>query len=225
MLTDIQKRLFGLRDEKYRDFQSPLIPNIDKTLFIGVRTPILKKLAKEIHGSDAEKEFLSSLPHKYFDENQLHSFLISLDKDFSGCIEKVNAFLPYIDNWAVCDQLSPKCFYKNPEKLLPYIDIWLKSEHTYTIRFAIVCLMRYFLDERFDIEYARKVALTKSDDYYIIMAVAWYFATALAKQYDSVLPFISEKRIEESARRKAIQKAIESYRISDERKAVLKSLK
>lgn len=225
MLTDIQKRLFELRDEKYRDFQSPLIPNVDKELFIGVRTPTLKRMAKEIHESDTEKEFMSALPHKYFDENQLHSFLISLDKDFSGCIEKVNAFLPYIDNWAVCDQLSPKCFYKNPEKLLPYIDIWLKSEHTYTVRFAIVCLMRYFLDERFDIEYAEKVALTKSDDYYIIMAVAWYFATALAKQYDSVLPFISEKRIEESARRKAIQKAIESYRISDEKKAVLKSFK
>lgn len=225
MLTDIQKRLFELRDEKYRDFQSPLIPNVDKELFIGVRTPILKRLAKEIHESDAEKEFMSALPHKYFDENQLHSFLISLDKDFSGCIEKVNAFLPYIDNWAVCDQLSPKCFYKNPEKLLPYIDIWLKSAHTYTVRFAIVCLMRYFLDERFDIEYAEKVALTKSDDYYIIMAVAWYFATALAKQYDSVLPFISERRIEETARRKAIQKAIESYRISDEKKEFLKKLR
>lgn len=225
MLTDIQKRLFELRDEKYRDFQSPLIPNIKKELFIGVRTPILKGLAKELHGSDAKKEFLSTLPHKYFDENQLHSFLISLEKDFSVCIERVNGFLPYIDNWATCDQLSPKCFYKNPEKLLPYINTWLESGHTYTVRFAILCLMRYFLDERFDIEYASKVALTKCDDYYIITAVAWYFATALAKQYDDILPFISERRIEESARLKAIQKAVESYRISDERKAVLRSFK
>ena len=224
-MTEIQKRLFELQDVKYRDFQSALIPDVKKESFIGVRTPILRSLAKEIRLCGESEEFLNSLPHDFFDENQLHAFIISDERDFDACIRLVNDFLPFVDNWATCDQMSPKCFYKSPEKLLPQIEKWLSSDHCYTVRFGILCLMRYFLDERFDLSLAEKAARTDTSEYYVRMAVAWYFATALYKQYDAILPFISENRLDVKVHNKAIQKAIESNRISLEQKTALKLLK
>ena len=224
-MTDIQSKLFELRDEKYRAFNSNLIPNIDAERVIGVRTPFLRAFAKEIKGSEAADSFVASLPHFYFEENQLHAFILESERDLDKCISHIEAFLPFVDNWATCDQLSPKCFYKTPDPLIPYIEKWLESGHTYKIRFATVCLMRYFLDDRFDIKYAQAVANVKSNEYYVKMAVAWYFATALAKQWGQIIPFIAEKRLDDWTHNKAILKATESQRISDEQKRILKGYK
>lgn len=211
-----------MRDEKYRDFQAGLIPGKTSENMIGVRTPELRKLAKEV---GANEEFLAALPHKYFDEDQLHAFIISSMKDKAECLRRAEEFLPYVDNWATCDQMSLKCFKKTPEELLPHIGRWLKSEHTYTIRFAVGCLMEFFLDERFSAEYPELVASLRSEEYYVNMMIAWYFATALAKQYDAVIPYIEQRRLDEWTHRKAIRKAVESYRISDEQKNYLRTLK
>lgn len=224
-MTEIQKTLFSLRDEKYRDFNAKLIPTVDYEKVIGVRTPILKRLAKDTIKSGKAEEFTSSLPHRYFEENQLHAFIIAEEKVFSDCIKKVEAFLPHIDNWATCDQLSPISFKKNPDLLLPYIYEWLESGNTYEIRFGIVCLMRYFLDEGYTDEYSDKVASVISNEYYVKMAVAWYFATALSKHYGEVIDYITDKRLDAWTHNKAIQKAIESYRITDEKKKELRLLK
>ena len=222
--NEIIKRLNALQDTKYRDFQSKLIPDT-KAEFIGVRTPELRKLAKELIKEGKTDSFLSVLPHKYFDENQLHAFIISGIKDFEMCVKEVERFLPYVDNWATCDQMSPKVFKKEKKALLPYINKWLKSGKTYTVRFGMGMLMQHFLGEDFAVEYAEKVACVKSDEYYIKMMQAWYFATALAKNYDEVLPFIENKTLEKWTHNKTIQKSIESYRITDEQKAYLKTLK
>ena len=222
--NEIIKRLNALQDTKYRDFQSKLIPDT-KAEFIGVRTPELRKLAKELIKEGKTDNFLSVLPHKYFDENQLHAFIISGIKDFDMCVKEVERFLPYVDNWATCDQMSPKVFKKEKKALLPYINKWLKSGKTYTVRFGMGMLMQHFLGEDFAVEYAEKVACVKSDEYYIKMMQAWYFATALAKNYDEVLPFIENKTLEKWTHNKTIQKSIESYRITDEQKAYLKTLK
>ncbi len=225
-MTPIQERLFELQDIKYADFQSNLTPTLSRERFIGVRTPELRALAKKLAAVRKIEEFMKELPHFYFEENQLHAFLIAEEKDFSVCLAELERFLPYIDNWATCDQLSPKVFKKEPEKLLPCIRLWLDSSHIYTVRFGIGMLMRYFLDERFELKYAEQVAAIPSDrDYYISMMVAWYFATALAKQYDAILPFLEENRLGIWTHNKTIQKAMESYRILPERKAYLKSLK
>ena len=194
-------------------------------MFIGVRTPDIRALAKELYRSGEYKSFLNSLAHKYFDENQLHSLLLSQIRDFDECLGYVEAFLPYIDNWATCDQLSPKPFKKEPERLLPHIDKWIKSKHTYTVRFGVLCLMRYFLDDKFDIKYTERVCKIKSDEYYINMMLAWYLATALAKQYDSIIPIFEAKQLDKWVHNKSIQKASESYRVPDEHKAYLKTLK
>ena len=230
---DITARLFELQDTKYRDFQAKLIPGVTADSVIGVRTPALRAFAKELYkaaASDREtakavSDFLSSLPHKYFDQNQLHAFLIGEEKDFEKCISRVEAFLPYVDNWATCDQASTKAFTKHKSELLPYIFRWIKSNHTYTVRFAIGKLMQLFLDEDFKPQYLEIVAAVRSDEYYINMMIAWYFATALAKQYEAALPYIEKNRLEKWTHNKAIQKAIESYRISDEQKAYLRTLK
>ncbi len=222
--NEIIKRLNALQDTKYRDFQSKLIPDT-KAEFIGVRTPELRKLAKELIKEGKTDNFLSVLPHKYFDENQLHAFIISGIKDFDMCVKEVERFLPYVDNWATCDQMSPKVFKKEKKALLPYINKWLKSGKTYTVRFGMGMLMQHFLGEDFAVEYAEKVACVKSDEYYIKMMQAWYFATALAKNYDEVLPFIENKTLEKWTHNKTIQKSIESYRITDEQKVYLKTLK
>ena len=224
-MYDIKEKLFELKDDKYRDFQVKLIPNIDSDTIIGVRTPDLRKYAKELISSDNYLKFLNKLPHQYFDENQLHAFIISQLKDYDECLSYVNKFLPYVDNWATCDQMSPKIFKKYPDKLLEQIKLWIKSKETYTIRFGICMLMQYYLDNNFKSEYLKLVANIKSDEYYVNMMIAWYFATALAKQYDSTIVYIEDKKLAVWTHNKTIQKAIESYRITQEQKAYLKSLK
>lgn len=225
LIDDIRKELFELQDQKYRDFQGKLIPTVAIDTVIGVRTPELRRYAKQLAGREELAEFLYDLPHQYFDENQLHAFLISGMKDFERCIEEVCRFLPFVDNWATCDQMSPKIFKKNRAELLAYIREWMASGKTYTIRFAIGMLMEHFLDEDFDIVYPEMVALVRSEEYYVNMMIAWYFATALAKQYEAVLPFIEERRLDPWTHNKAIQKSVESCRITAEQKAYLKSLK
>ena len=222
---EILGELFRLQDKDYALLQAKIIPNIASEKIIGVRTPALRTFAKTLYKDSDIEDFLSGVPHQYFDEDQLHAFVISLEKDFDRCITRVDAFLPYIDNWATCDQLSPKVFKKNPEKLLPFIQTWIKSDKTYTVRFAIGMLMQHFLDENFDTKYVDMVAEIRSKEYYINMMIAWYFATALAKQYESVLPYIEEKRLDSWTHNKAIQKSVESYRITDEQKKYLKSIK
>lgn len=222
---EIRQRLFELQDVSYRDFQVKLIPTVETESMIGVRTPALRKLAREYGKREDIGEFLQDLPHRYFDENQLHAFIISGIKDFETCIMYVEKFLPYVDNWATCDQMSPTVFKKKRQELLPYIREWVKSDRTYTVRFGIGMLMQHYLDEDFDPSYPAMVAGIKSEEYYISMMIAWYFATALAKQYDTILPFIEEKRLDSQTHNRAIQKAIESYRITPEQKAYLKTLK
>ena len=221
----IVAELFRLQDKKYAAFQVKLIPTVEPDRIIGVRTPELRAFAKELSKDEDVGAFLAALPHQYFDEDQLHAFVISAEKDFDKCIGEVEAFLPFVDNWATCDQLSPKAFKKEPEKLLPYIKIWLKSDKVYTVRFAIGMLMQHFLDGRFAPKYPDMVAAVKSEEYYINMMIAWYFATALAKQYDAVLPYLEEKKLDDWTHNKAIQKSVESYRITPEQKAYLKTLK
>lgn len=226
MLTDeIRNELFHLKDDSFREFHSRLIPTVAKDTIIGIRTPDLRNYAKELFKAGDVSCFTNDLPHKYYDENQLHVYLINEIKDFDKCIKEVERFLPYIDNWAACDQLRPKVFVKNKVYLLPYINKWLASDKVYTVRFAIELLMIHFLDEAFDIKYVEQVASVHSDEYYIDMMIAWYFATALAKQYDAVIPFIENRRLTPQVHKKAIQKAVESYRITSEQKKYLRSLR
>lgn len=222
---EIINNLNSLSDSKYRDFQIKLIPGKTSDQMIGVRTPDLRSYAKELSKRDDVSDFLNNLPHEFFDENQLHAFIISLLKDYDKCMDEVEHFLPYVDNWATCDQMSPKIFKKNREKLLEKIRDWIASDKTYTIRFGIKMLMEHFLDDDFDLQYPDMVASVRSEEYYVNMMIAWYFATALAKQYDSILPYIEEKRLDTWTHNKAIQKSIESYRITDDQKSYLRSLK
>ncbi|MBR0374497.1 MAG: DNA alkylation repair protein [Mogibacterium sp.] len=224
-IDEIREELFRLQDVKYRDFQSGLIPTAPPETQIGVRTPELRKLAKQLVKQDDVQDFLADLPHRYFDENQLHAFILSEIKDFAWCLEEVNRFLPYVDNWATCDQLSPKVFRKHHAELPEPIRAWMASGHTYTIRFGIGMLMEHFLGEDFDIAYPEAIAAVRSEEYYVNMMIAWYFATALAKQYDAALQFLEERRLDPWTHNKTIQKAVESYRITDEQKAYLKSLR
>lgn len=223
--SEIASRLFSLRDAAYAAMQEKIIPTVDKSRIIGVRTPALRAFAKELARDEGRDAFLSSLPHRYFEEDQLHAFVISLEKDFDACASRVEAFLPYIDNWATCDQMSPKAFGKAPERLLPYIRKWLASGETYTVRFAIGMLMQHFLDEKFRPEYADLAASVRSEEYYVRMMIAWYFATALAKQYDAALPYLEERRLDAWTHNKAIQKSVESFRVTQEHKLYLKSLR
>ena len=225
IVDEIQNELFKLQDVKYRDFQAKLMPTINPESMIGVRTPELRKLAKQLAKRDDIDEFLDALPHKYFDENQLHAFIISGMKDYEKCLERLEAFLPFVDNWATCDQMSPKIFKKHRAELVQKIDKWIESDYTYTVRFAIGMLMEHFLDEDFDIVYADMVADVHSEEYYINMMIAWYFATALAKQYDAIVPYIIEQRLNTWTHNKTIQKAVESYRITPEQKTYLRTLK
>ena len=224
-MDDIRNELFKLQDIEYRDFQVKLFPTLEKDTFIGVRTPKLRSYAKTLIKDNNYGKFLNDLPHKYFDENQLHAFIISEIKDYDTCISYLNKFLPYVDNWATCDQLSPKIFKKHQSELLKQIKIWIKSTNTYTIRFAIGMLMKYFLDNEFKVEYLNMVSNIKSDEYYVNMMVAWFFATALAKKYDEAIPFIEKNKLDTWIHNKTIQKAIESYRISTNQKNYLRNLK
>ncbi len=224
-MTDIQKQLFALREEGYAAFIRKLIPTVSPETVIGVRTPALRKLAKALRGTPEAAAFLNALPHDWFEENQLHAFLLSEERDFDICASAVDRFLPFVDNWATCDQLSPKTFRKNAPRLLPLIDRWLDSDQTYTVRFGVGMLMQHFLDDRFDETYPARVAQIVSDEYYVNMMLAWYFATALAKQYDAVLPYLQEQKLPLWVHNKAIQKAIESFRVTDAHKAYLKTLR
>ena len=221
----ITEQLFELQDVAYGDFQAKLMPTIDRKTIVGVRTPALRKLAQQIYKTSAGQEFIGHLPHRYYEENNLHAFIVAKIADFDEAMRQTNLFLPYIDNWATCDSFTPKVFGRHPDKLLTAVNVWLASNHTYTVRFAIRMLMTFFLDERFKPEYAQMVAAVKSDEYYIKMMIAWYFATALTKQYDSVLCYLTDHRLDTWCHNKTIQKAIESYRISDERKTYLRSLR
>ena len=224
-MNKIQQELFALQDTAYRDFQSKLIPNVNPETVIGVRTPELRAFAKALVKEGEEVEFLGALPHQYFDENQLHAFILSEIKDYDRCMQETERFLPFIDNWATCDQLSPKVFKKHRQKLLPHIEKWIASEEVYTVRFAIGALMRYFLDDDFDLAYPELVAALRSEEYYVNMMIAWYFATALAKQYESILPYFETQRLDDWTHNKAIQKAVESRRITMQQKEYLKNLK
>lgn len=221
----IRETLFSLRDEKFAAFQARLIPNVAPERIIGVRTPALRKLAKTLRGSGQAEEFLKALPHEFFEENNLHAFLLCEMKDFEACVQAVEDFLPYVDNWATCDQMSPGVFRKNKQALLPYIRCWIASERCYTRRFGTGMLMSHFLDEDFREEYLSLVSDIRSEEYYVNMMIAWYFATALAKQYEAALPFIENRRLDPWVHNKTIQKALESFRVSDERKTYLKTLK
>ena len=221
----VYERLLEVKDEGYRDFQVKLVPNISPDTIIGVRTPDMRAVAKEVFSSKERDEFLNDLPHKYYEENLVHFFVISLIKDFDECIAATERFLPYVDCWPVSDQATPKSFKKNHEKLLPYIKKWIADEHVYTSRFGIRMLMNEFLGDDFKEEYLEIVSSKKGDDYYLKMMVAWYFATALAKKYEESVKYIEERKLDEWVHRKAIQKAIESFRVSEEHKEYLRSLR
>ena len=225
MIKEIQKELFLLQDLKYKNFQSKLMPTIDESTVIGVRTPLLRKYAKEIAGTEKEKAIVNSLPHVYYEENNLHALMIQKIRSFDRCISELERFLPYVDNWATCDMMSPKVLKKDREKLMMYIKQWLKSEHVYTVRFAVKRLMDFYLDDFFSEEILLMVSQVNHEDYYVKMVCAWFFATALAKQYDSTIPFLTEHRLSPRVHNKTIQKAVESYRINDDIKAYLKKLK
>lgn len=221
----VQAQLFRRQDLNYRDFQCKLMPTVDPRTVIGVRTPELRKFAKAFARTPEAAEFLQILPHKYYEENNLHGFLIETIKDYDQAVAALDAFLPYVDNWATCDLMRPKVFSKHLTELREQVRTWMASDQTYTVRFGIEMLMTFFLDEQFQPEYLEWVAGVRSGEYYVNMMVAWYFATALAKQYDAALPYLTERRLEPWTHNKAIQKAIESYRIADEKKAYLRSLK
>ena len=224
-MTRIQERLFAARDEEYREFSMKLTPGVDPESFIGVRLPVIRALAKELKGTAEAEEFMNTLPHEYHEENHLHSFLLYHIKDFDEAMRRVDSYLPYVDNWSVCDSIRLWAGKKEPERLLPYIDRWLDSGRTYTVRFAILCLMTYFLDDHFDPSYPEMVAAVRSEEYYVRMMIAWYFATALAKQYDAAVPYIEGGRLDPWTHNKTIQKAVESYRITADKKEYLKKLK
>lgn len=221
----IREKLTGMQDADYREFMMKLIPTVKPETVIGVRTPELKKYAKTIAGTDEASAFMNDLPHKYFEENNLHAFLIANIREMDVCMAETEKFLPFMDNWATCDGLRPAVVKKHPEKLMPYIRRWMHSDHPYTVRFAVEMLMLHFLDDHFQVEYPEMAAAVRSEEYYVKMMIAWYFAEALAKQWDAALPYLEENRLPAWTHNKAIQKAVESLRIPDERKAYLKKLR
>ncbi len=220
---NISEELYKMQDTKYKAFHSQLMPTVNPENIIGVRVPALRNFAKNI--KDSADGFLYDLPHTYYEENNLHAFLISEIKDFHKCIKMLNDFLPYVDNWATCDGIRPPCFKKNKKELLFEIEKWIKSEHTYTVRFAIEMLMVHFLDKDFDKNHLNVVSNVNSGEYYVKMMVAWYFATALAKQWESAVLYLEEHLLHKWVHNKTIQKAVESYRITSEQKEYLRSLK
>ncbi len=222
-MTELQVQLFEMQDLGYRDFHSKLMPTVDKEKIIGIRTPQLRKFAKEFAKSENVNEFLSDLPHQYYEEDNLHGFLLEMVKDYGILVERLEKFLPYVDNWATCDMLRPKTFKKYLPELLEHVEVWLESSHTYTVRYGIGMLLSYYLDEAFDKKYLEMVAKIRSEEYYINMMIAWYFATALAKQWDATIDYIEKQRLDKWTHNKAIQKAIESYRITKEQKEYLRT--
>ena len=225
IIREIREGLVRLQDLKYREMQVQIIPSVKPESIIGVRTPELRKMAKELARSQEIGVFLNDLPHLYFEENQLHAFILSGIRDYAECLCALNRFLPYVDNWATCDQMSPRVFKKHRPELMESIREWICSAEPYTIRFGIGMLMEHYLEEDFRPEYPKMVAAVKSEEYYVNMMIAWYFATALAKQYEAMLPVIADCRLDPWTHNKAIQKSIESYRITPEQKEYLKTLK
>lgn len=221
---EVLQRLFTLQDLKYKDFQAKLMPTVNQESIIGVRTPLLRKLAKEFAKREEIGAFLDTLPHHYYDENHLHGFLLCEDRDFARVVERLDAFLPYVDNWATCDLMSPKVFKRHRDELLPHIKRWIRSDAAYTVRFGIEMLQSHYLDDDFLPEYL-SLAVVESEEYYVNMMVAWFFATALAKQYDAAVVYLEQNCLPQWTHNKTIQKAVESYRISDEQKAYLRTLK
>ncbi|MBQ6383289.1 MAG: DNA alkylation repair protein [Clostridia bacterium] len=218
-------RLIKVKDDTYREFQVKLVPNIPPETILGVRTPEMRKIAKEVFGSPDREAFLNDLPHRYYEENLIHFFVISMIRDFDACVQAVDAFLPYVDCWPVSDQSTPKVFTRNHQRLLPHIRKWIASDSVYTARFGIRMLMNEFLGEDFREEYPELVASRKGEDYYLKMMIAWYFATALAKRYEETVPYFVNRRLDDWTHRKTIQKALESYRVTDAHKEYLKSLR
>ncbi len=222
---NIQEQLLKLADEEYKSFHQALMPTVNPDSIIGVRVPLLRKFAKEIKGMKETEEFLKTLPHRFYEENNLHVFLLQGEKNFQVAIREIELFLPYIDNWATCDAPLPEAFKREREKLVPYVGKWLKAQHTYTVRYAIGVLMRLFLEDGFDEKFPAMVARVESDEYYVNMMRAWYFATAMAKQPEKILPYITQNRLDRWTHNKTIQKCVESYRIEKELKNHLKTLK
>ena len=222
---DILARLRELADPAYQSFQSALIPTIDPQRVLGVRMPALRRLARQLHGTDEARAFLARLPHQYYDENNLHGLLINEEKDYDAAVAALDAFLPFVDNWATCDLLSPKAFRKHPPELRKQIRRWVEDAHTYTVRFGLGMLMSFYLDEGFQMEDLDLAAGVRREEYYVKMMAAWYFATALAKQYDAALPYLRQRRLDRWTHNKTIQKAVESYRITPEQKDELRSLR
>ena len=225
VIHDIQKSLLAMQDLSYRDFQVKLMTTVDKETVIGVRTPQLRSFAKAFGKTAEAGEFLAQLPHTYYEENNLHGMLLGQIRDYPEAITELNRFLPFVDNWATCDLLALPVLGKHLDQLIPEIDRWMISDHTYTVRFAVGLLMRYYLEDAFRPEYSDRVLRVCSEEYYINMMRAWYFATALAKQYDAILPCLTEHRLDVWTHNKTIQKAIESYRITPEQKAFLRTLR
>ena len=222
---NIQERLMELQDPAYREFNSRLLPTVDPNTVIGVRVPALRKLAKEFAKKPEAAAFLTDLPHRYYEENCIHGFLIETIKDFDWCVAALEQFLPYVDNWATCDMMSPKVLKQDLPRLLEQSRAWMASDHVYTIRFGILCLMRHFLGEEFQREVLDWVAEIRSEEYYVNLVIAWFFAEALVKQYDTALAYMEQRRLAPWTHNKAIQKARESFRITPEQKAYLKTLK
>ena len=225
IIHDVQKRLFEMQDAEYRDFHAKLVPTMEKTKFIGIRTPMLRKFAKKFGKTEESEIFLQVLPHQYYEENNLHGLLIEQIRDYDKCLEELERFLPFIDNWATCDMIALRTVKNHLDIFIQEVCRWIASDHPYIVRFGIGMLMRYYLDEQFKPEYPKKVAEVKSDEYYVNMMRAWYFATALAKQYDQIIPYLEEKRLDTWTHNKTIQKAIESYRITPEQKIYLRTLR
>ena len=224
-IEKLEEQLFEMQDLKYRDFHSKLLPGIDKETLIGIRTPMLRKFSREFAKTPEAEEFLQILPHRYYEENNMHMMIVTGIKDYETCLAEVKKFLPYINNWATCDLPAPKCFEEYREELLPVIREWLLTTDTYTIRYGIGLLMRLYLDDMYRPEYADLVARVRSEEYYVNMMIAWYFATALAKQWDTVIPYLEERKLDRWVHQKTIQKAVESFRITSEQKVYLKSLR
>ncbi len=225
IIERIREDLFAMQDFSYRDFHSRLMPDVDKAAVIGVRVPELRKYVKELAKDPEIQEFLDDLPHQYYEENNVHGFLIQQMKEYEKCMEELEKFLPYINNWATCDMTSPKVFKKHKEELLEAVRRWIASDHVYTVRYGIGMLMQHYLDEDFREEYPQMVSEIQSEEYYVNMMIAWYFATALAKQYETILPYIEKQKLDVWTHNKTIQKACESYRITPEQKAYLRTLK
>ena len=224
-IEKLEKKLFEMQDLKYRDFHSRLLPGIDKETIIGIRTPELRKFTKEYAKTPEAELFMQELPHRYYEENNMHIMIASWIKDYEKCLAEVKRFLPYVNNWATCDLPAPKIFVKHKDELLPEIHSWIASDETYTIRYGIGMLMTFYLDEDFRPEYLKMAADVESEEYYVNMMIAWYLATALAKQWDATIPYLEERKLSEWVHRKTIQKAIESYRITPEQKVYLKTLR